>query len=227
MSAKTFWKAVTHSLFILGSFTVASPSFAVSVNLGNFTPRGDVGITPTQATITNAYPQTPQISDDGGTNYNVSGNQPLSPFQLETSLGLGAGTLGLDVAEGSAISIFRNFQAGDVFSFNSNFQTFDPQGLDRAFVSIVNSTTNAVITSLTLGNSTFNYTFPTANNYTVGIGVVDVGSNGIPDATGSSRLTVSNANVTPVPEPLTILGSVTALGLGANMRRRFGKTKSR
>lgn len=219
MSAKTFWKAVTHSLFILGSFTVASPSFAAGVNLGNFTRSGDVGnVTPTQATITNAFPGG---SDDGGTNYNVSGNEPLLPYQLETSLGLSPGTLGPDVAEGSAISIVKNFQAGDVFSFNSNFQTFDTPGFDRAFVSIVNSTTNAVITPLTLGNSTFNYTFPTANNYTIGIGVVD----GQSDVTGSSRLTVSNANVAPVPEPLTILGSITALGLGANMRRRFGKSR--
>ena len=218
MSAKTFWNAVAHSFFILSSFAVASPSFAVGVNLGNFTRSGDVGnVTPTQATITNAFPGG---SDDGGTNYNVSGNQPLSPYQLENSLGLRPGALGLDVAEGSAISIVRNFQAGDVFSFNSNFQTFDVPGYDRAFVSIVNSATNAVITPLTLGNSTFNYTFPTANNYTIGIGVVD-GQN---DTVGSSRLTVSNANTAPVPEPLTILGSVTALGLGANMRRRFGKT---
>ena len=217
MSAKTFWQAVTHSLFIFSSFTVASPSFAVSVNLGNFITEGDVGnVTPTQATITNAYPGG---SDDGGTNYNVSGNQPFLPYKLETSLGLTAGALGLDVAEGSAISIVRNFQAGDVFSFNSNFKTFDTPGFDRAFVSIVNSTTNAVITPLTLGNSTFNYTFPNSNNYTVGIGVVD----GHNDVIGSSILTVSNANVAPVPEPLTILGSVTALGLGANMRRRFGK----
>jgi hypothetical protein len=220
MSAKTFWNVVAHSFFILSSFAVASPSFAVGVNLGSVNRNGDVGnVTPTQATITNAFPGG---GDDGGTNYNVSGNQPVSPYRLETSLGLNAGALGLDVAEGSAISFVRSFQAGDVFSFNSNFQTFDTPGFDRAFVSIVNSTTNAVITPLTLGNSTFNYTFPTANNYTIGIGVVD----GHNDATGSSRLTVSNANIAPVPEPLTILGSVTALGLGANLRRRFGKTKS-
>ncbi|MDF5722389.1 MAG: PEP-CTERM sorting domain-containing protein [Rhizonema sp. PD37] len=219
MSAKTFWNTVAHSLFILGSFTIASPSFAVSVNLRSVRTIGDVGnVTPTQATITNAYPGG---VDDPGTNYNVSGNQPLLPYQLETSLGLTAGALGLNAAEGSAISFARNFQAGDVFSFNSNFQTFDTVNVDRAFVSIVNSATNAVITPLTLGNSTFNYTFPTANNYTIGVGVVDVN-----DFVGSSRLTVSNANVAPVPEPLTILGSVTALGLGANMRRRFGKTKS-
>ncbi|MBP5973080.1 PEP-CTERM sorting domain-containing protein [Brasilonema sp. CT11] len=217
MSAKTFWKTVALGLFSLSSITIAKPSFAAGIDLGSFNKTGDVGnVTPTQATITNAYPDG---SDDGGTNYNVSGNQPVGPLRLESSLGLSAGALGLDVAEGSAISILRNFQAGDVFSFNSNFQTFDTPGFDRAFVSIVNSTTNAVITPLTLGNSTFNYTFSATGNYTVGIGVVD----GRNDVTGSSRLTVSNANVAPVPEPLTILGSLTALGLGANMRRRFGK----
>jgi hypothetical protein len=219
MSAKIFWKTVAFSLFSLSSITVAKPSFAVSVDLRNFTSTGDVGnVTAGQATITNAYSGG---SDDGGTNYNVSGNQPVGPFQLETSLGLSPGSLGLDVAEGSAISILRNFQTGDVFSFNSNFQTFDDPGFDRAFVSIVNSTTGSIITPLTLGNSTFNYTFSATGNYTIGIGVID-GQN---DATFSSRLTVTNANVAPVPEPLTILGSLTALGLGANMRRRFSNSK--
>ncbi|MBW4592328.1 MAG: PEP-CTERM sorting domain-containing protein [Brasilonema angustatum HA4187-MV1] len=217
MSAKTFWKTVALGLFSLSSITIAKPSFAVSVDLRSFNKGGDVGnVTPTQATITNAYAD----GSDDATNYNVSGNQPVGPFRLESSLGLSPGTLGTDVAEGSAISILRNFQAGDVFSFNSNFQTFDTVNPDRAFVSIVNSTTSPVIIPLTLGNSTFNYTFPTANNYTVGIGVVDVN-----DYVGSSRLIVSNANVAPVPEPLTILGSLTALGLGANMRRRFGKSR--
>ncbi|MBW4627969.1 MAG: PEP-CTERM sorting domain-containing protein [Brasilonema octagenarum HA4186-MV1] len=223
MSAKTFWKTVALGLFSLSSITIAKPSFAASVDLRSFNRGGDVGnVTPTQATITNAYADG---GDDGGTNYNVSGNQPLFPYQLETFLGLSPGSLGLDIAEGSAISILRNFQAGDVFSFNSNFQTFDDPGIDRAFVSIVNSTTGSVITPLTLGNSTFNYTFSTAGNYTIGIGVVDGPFNGLPDATFSSRLIVSNANVAPVPEPLTILGSLTALGLGANMRRRFGKAR--
>ena len=58
-------------------------------------------------------------------------------------------------------------------------------------------------------------------------GVVPENPNGynIEGLTSSSRLIVTNTNVAPVPEPLTILGSVTALALGANMQRRFGKSR--
>jgi hypothetical protein len=63
--------------------------------------------------------------------------------------------------------------------------------------------------------------FSTAGNYDIGIGVVDVG-----DSIGQSTLSVSNANLIPanvqsVPEPATVLGSLTALGFGIKMMRRY------
>jgi hypothetical protein len=225
MSAKTLLKsllkrssrkAVVFSLFSLGSFTITFPSFAVSVNLSSGGSRGDVSVVGGQTTLTNA---TVGGGDDGGTNYNVSGNNPVVlPFQLETFLGVAPGALGTDAAEGSAIrTILPNVSAGDVLSFNSNFSIFDNFNTDRAFVTIVNSINNLVI-PLTTGSSTFSYTFSSADTYTVGVGVIDVNED-----IGSSRLQVSDANLQPVPEPLTILGSLSALGFGLGMRRRFRK----
>jgi hypothetical protein len=227
MSAKTLLKslvkrssrkAVILSLFSLGSLTIASPSFAASLDVGSWTRSGDVSQTPGQATLTNAARDG---SDDINANpnniVNVSGNPPTDPnlgiSPLETFLGVTQGTLGLDATEGSAIKTALNVMAGDLFTFDSNFISNDVPGRDRAFVTIGNS-----LIPLT-SNSRFSYTFTTAGNYNVGIGVVDGGNNVI----RSSRLSVSNANLEPVPEPLTILGSLTALGFGAGLRQRFRK----
>ena len=68
---------------------------------------------------------------------------------------------------GSAIkSTFTNINAGDVFSFNWNFTSADT---DQAFVTINNN-----VQTLT-DNSLYSYTFTSAGNYNIGIGVVDTG----------------------------------------------------
>lgn len=234
MSAKTLLKflgkrsskkAVAISLFSLGSLTIASPSFAASLDVGSWTRSGDVSQTPGQATLTNAFPGG---LDDTAANpnniSNVSGSEPTFISNLETFLGVNQGALGLDATEGSAIQTALNITGGDVFSFDWNFLTNDDPGLDRAFVTIVNSALGNSVIPLT-GSSRFSYTFTTAGNYNIGIGVVDANA-GDPigaGTSGSSRLIVSNANVEPVPEPLTILGSLSALGFGLGMRRRFRK----
>ncbi len=228
MSAKTLLKslvkrsskkAVAISLFSLSSFTLASPSFAASLDVGSWTRSGDVSQTPGQATLTNAFPGGVDDTAANPNNIsNVSANQPTFISNLETFLGVNQGALGLDATEGSAIQTPLSIMAGDVFSFDSNFLTNDDPGFDRAFVTIVNSTIGNSVIPVT-GNSRFSYTFTTAGNYNVGIGVVDGGN----DFTRSSRLSVSNANLEPVPEPLTILGSLSALGFGAGLRRRFRK----
>lgn len=228
MSAKTLLKslvkrsskkAVAISLFSLSSFTLASPSFAASLDVGSWTRSGDVSQTPGQATLTNAFPGGVDDTAANPNNIsNVSGSEPTFISNLETFLGVNQGALGLDATEGSAIQTPLSIMAGDVFSFDSNFISNDDPGFDRAFVTIVNSAIGNSVIPVT-GNSRFSYTFTTAGNYNVGIGVVDGGN----DFTRSSRLSVSNANLEPVPEPLTILGSLSALGFGAGLRRRFRK----
>ncbi len=232
MSAKTLLKslvkrssrkAVVFSLFGLSSFAVASPSFAASVNLSNFTSSGDVGnVTPSQATLTNAFPGGGDDTLNGIPNnpnniVNVSGVNPTDIGDLETFLGVSQGFLGLDATEGSAIrtSTPLSFLAGDVFSFDYNFVTNDNPGFDRAFVTIG----SLPRFDLLQGSGSFNYTFTTASNSNIGIGVVD----GNRDFTRSSRLSVANANIQPVPEPLTILGSGIAAGFGVVLKRKQAK----
>lgn len=202
-------KAVALSILSLGSFTVADPSYAVSINFdtSNWDALGDVLQSPSQAQLTNSA----GANDDNGIDRRVSGNTAVDTFSLERFLGFNAGTLDVNSTEGSAIArTFNNVMAGDAISFNVGFDFLDPG--DRAFVAIGNQ-----ISYLTT-NTTFNYTFPTAGNFNVGIGILD-----FTDFNNSSKVTVSNGNFQPVPEPLTILGSMTALSLGVTMRQRFRK----
>lgn len=224
MSAKTLLKslvkrssrkAVVFSVFGLSSFTVASPSFAASVNLSNFTSSGDVGnVTPSQVTLTNALSDGSDDISNPNNIVNVSGVEPTGIGALETFLSVSQGFLGLDATEGSAIrtSTPLSFLAGDIFSFDYNFVTNDNPGNDRAFVTIDSLPRFDLVGS----SGSFNYTFTTASNSNIGIGVVD-GNN---DFTVSSRLSVRNANIQPVPEPLTILGSAIAAGFGVMLKRK-------
>ncbi|MGI8499871.1 MAG: PEP-CTERM sorting domain-containing protein [Hassallia sp.] len=230
MSAKTLLKslvkrssrkAVVFSLFGLSSFAVASPSFAASVNLSNFTSSGDVGnVTPSQATLTNAIRGGGDDVINPNNIVNVSGVEPTEIGALETFLGVSQGFLGNDpgsnATQGSAIrtSTPLSFLAGDAFSFDYNFVTNDTPGFDRAFVTIG----SLPRFDLLQGSNSFNYTFTTASNSNIGIGVVDVN-----DTVVSSRLSVANANIQPVPEPLTILGSGIAAGFGVMLKRKQAK----
>ncbi|MEC4813125.1 MAG: PEP-CTERM sorting domain-containing protein [Scytonema sp. PMC 1069.18] len=211
-------KVVTFGLFGLGSVTIASPAFAASIDLSNFQTSGDVGnVTPDQATITNAVsssnPQYPDDFDGSGNpvNYNVSGSEPTYISDLETFLGVSQGALGLDATEGSAIRTANpiSFLAGDTFSFDFDFVTNDDPGSDFAFVTIGSSILSAT-------GSRFEYIFPTAGSFNIGIGVIDGN-----DTARSSQLVVRNADVKPVPEPLTIMGSLTAIGMGVRLRQRL------
>lgn len=206
-------QAVVFSFLSLSSFTIASPSFAASLDLSNWDKSGDVFAVPSQATLTNAFSD----GSDDADNYNVSSNDPTYINSLETFLGLNSGNLALDTTEGSAIKKALNVLAGDVISFDYSFLTYDTFSSDRAFVTVSNS-----VIPLT-GNSSFSYTFATSGIYNVGIGVVDVD-----DTFGSSTLSITNALVTngnpqSVPEPMTTLGSILAGGFGLILKRKHIK----
>ncbi|MEA5502280.1 PEP-CTERM sorting domain-containing protein [Halotia wernerae UHCC 0503] len=197
----------TVSLLSLGSLSLASPSYAVNLDLTSWNTIGDVNpIASDQAILNSGTINT--VSTGGGTG------------SLEEFLDVPAGSLDPDPDNfvfstfGSAIkTTFTGIQTGDVFDFNWDFSTSDT---DSAFVTINNS-----VIPLAASGNVFKYSFTNAGNYNVGIGIIDVG-----DSIGGSQLTVSNANLKPVPEPLTILGSLTALSFGVAMRRRFGKKNS-
>lgn len=201
-------QAIFFSFLSLSSFTIASPSFAASLDLSSWDKSGDVFAVPSQATLTNAFSD----GSDDADNYNVSSNDPTYINSLETFLGLNSGDLGLDATEGSAIKKALNVLAGDIINFDYSFLTYDTFSSDRAFVTISNS-----VIPLT-GTSPFSYTFATSGIYNIGIGIVDVN-----DSFGSSTLSLTNVSVTnanpqPVPEPLTTLGSILAGGFGVMLK---------
>ncbi|GAA6622121.1 PEP-CTERM sorting domain-containing protein [Scytonema sp. NUACC26] len=203
-------KVVALTILGLSNFAVASPSHAagISFDTSDWDAIGDVSQSSSQAQLTNAFDAT----DDGGTDRRVSGKSAVETFDIETFLGFTPGTLDTNFTEGSAIArTFNNVMAGDVISFDLGFDTLDSG--DRAFVAIDNQI------SYQTTNTSFRHTFSTPGNFKVSIGILDFN-----DFTNSSRLTVRNGNLQPVPEPLTILGSMTALGLGVSLRQRFRKS---
>ena len=122
---------------------------------------------------------------------------------LETFLGFTPGSLDVDTTFGSAIKQTLNFNAGDRFSFD---WTFNIDSQDQAFVAI-----NNAIQVLSTGSS-YSHTFATAGNYQVAMGVVDFF-----DSTGSSTLTLSNAQIQPVPwetDALPVVGTTLLFGIG-------------
>jgi hypothetical protein len=193
------------SMAAIGSLALAQPAQSASLDLTNWDRIGDVQSTASQANLTNAYGD----GLDDTINRNLSSFNPLEINTLENALTLPLETLGLDAVEGSAIkTIFNNVKVGDRFSFNWNFQPFGTPNTDRAFVTINNTLFNLT------GTNPFSYTFTGAGNYRVAIGIVDVD-----DATGSSKLTVNNADLTAVPTPALLPGLI-ALGLRSGVKRR-------
>lgn len=213
-AAHSFKQIVTQmgvmGVVAIGSLALAQPAQAASLNLSTWNAFGDVLSTSAQAQITNAA----NIGDGGDNdaiNQNLSGNSALLIDALENNLPLGLGTIDADEAtEGSAIqTTLIGVMAGDKFSFNWSFKTFDTRFIDRAFVTI-----NDTLFNLTGPNPLFSYTFTGAGNYRIAIGVVDV-----VDVTNSSILTVNNANFTAVPTPALLPGLI-ALGLRSGLKRR-------
>jgi hypothetical protein len=207
----------------IGTLVLAHPAQAAKLNLGSWSSFGDVVSTSAQAQLTNAVNPATGFGDDDfigldPINRNISGRNPLylATEPLEPYLTLSQGALGLDAVEGSAIQTVLNVMAGDKFSFDWNFTTFDSLNIDRAFVAInnvVNKLVDNKATTLT-GSGPFSYTFTGAGSYRIAIGLFDV-----KDAFSSSVLTVSNANIAAVPTP-AILPGLIALGLGASAKRR-------
>ncbi|MCM0593809.1 MAG: PEP-CTERM sorting domain-containing protein [Gloeotrichia echinulata DEX184] len=198
---KSLFTAGATSLLSLGTLAIANPTYAASIDLSNWGTIGDTIVNNSQAAI-----------NSGTVNTALAGGGTGS---IEDFLGISAGSLDpvgstFGATQGSAIKkTFTSINAGDVFRFNWNFATSDT---DSAFVTINNS-----VIPLT-GSTPFSYSFATAGNYNIGIGVVDV-----EDTIGNSTLTVSDADLQAVPEPMTILGSAVALLFGTVMRLRLTK----
>ncbi|WP_413199591.1 PEP-CTERM sorting domain-containing protein [Nostoc piscinale] len=208
---------LTNTLLVAGTgaafiFT-ASPSPAAVINISDFTEWesiGNVHLSGEQAAL---------FTGDG-----------VSDTNLENFLGLASGTLdtfnGQNVTDGSAIKNTLTVQAGDVLTFDWHFQAGDylPYN-DFSFYSIGTSL-NRLADVLQVGNfgqtaSRTAYTFTTGGTYTIGFGVVNTFDRFSGDRFSGSNLTVrSSRNDEPVPEPMTIVGSLVAGAFGVALRHK-------
>ncbi|QSJ14491.1 PEP-CTERM sorting domain-containing protein [Nostoc sp. UHCC 0702] len=201
----------TNKLLIAGAGATfvfaASPSQAVVINPTNFTGWQSVGNV--------------SLSDQGAS---LSSTVGVSDTDIETFLGLDAGALDSinfeDATNGSAIKNTFTVESGDVLTFDWRFQTSDylPYN-DFSFYSIGSSVSKLADVQQVgdYGNTTSqtSYTFTTAGTYTVGFGVVNSR-----DTAVNSNLNVGVVPDGVVPEPITILGSLTAGAFGVVLRRK-------
>jgi hypothetical protein len=229
------------ALVTVASLTIINPSAVRAFNVSNGSfETGDFSgwETAGQTTVENSdFGTAPADGIYQAVLETLQDTTDFSGSQLETFLGLSAGELtNWGATEGSAIKQEITVNAGDVLTFSWNFLTDDPlneQYNDFGFFSITGSSTRLgdtySPTSLSFsrlaqetGYQPFSYTFASAGTYTLGFGVVDVDRDGGGDTSVNSALLVDNVNVESVPEPFTILGTLTALGFGAkflSMRR--------
>lgn len=242
---------LTASLLSFFSLTFASSSYAASIDLTNSSTVdtfGDVLIQSSdEAWLTNASTKDSDgdgnpFDDDANVDYNVSGDDPISSILLEIDLGLNPFSLTSfpQSFEGSAgLIISLDVITGDTLSFDWNFltnqDTPDTDNNDYAFVTIgdsiirladtnsgsflpgINAPGTAVFTEQT-GIQSFTHTFNMTGTVNVGFGVIDIG-----DFITSSALSVENVQLTPIPEPLTILGAGTAIGFGGLFKKKLSK----
>jgi hypothetical protein len=188
--------------------TLAALLMAASFTTQAQVALGDVAVGDNTVTITTAGPD----------ERTASGTDALWIDDLEISLALPGYSLGSDAFEGSAYRQSLTAAAGSTFSFSWTLNTdaFDAKFTDRAFAVINGNVLTLGSVAAGTVSGRFSHTFATAGLYTVSLGVVDVN-----DTTGISSLSVSNVNVSAVPEPETYALLLAGLGLmGAVARKR-------
>jgi hypothetical protein len=167
-----------------GAIAFSTPAYSINVDLSTFDAIGDV-------TNNNTVIQSGTVDT-------------VDVDALESFLGFTPGSLDpVTTYYGSAIKKTFSFNAGDQFSFDW-VSSIDNQ--DQAFVAI-----NNAIQVLSTGSS-YSYTFATAGNYQVAMGVIDLF-----DSTGPSTLTLSNAQIQAVPwetDALPVVGTTLLFGIG-------------
>lgn len=223
------------SFFASSSLVFTNPAQAVSVNLGSWTTVGDVNAIGNQADFSTASSTTADDFPQAAGTFNYSGNNPVAGGgAIETAVGVNPGELDndfFDVAtEGSAIASNLNVRKGDRLIFDWNFLTNDifsdyaffvANGVITRLADVSDASNSSSFFDSETGTRTFSYTFANDGNFQVGIGVTDIG-----DFNSTSALQISNAQIEPVPEPLTILGTTVAAGFGVMFRRKRSKKKA-
>ncbi len=196
--------------------TTAHQALAAPVDLTTWTGLGDTLVTASAAKVTTAFEEAGQLSS--GALYIGDLESGLSPMS-----GILGSALGSEALEGSALLQSFNFASNARISFNWALGTenFDAGFADLAFVLIdgvlLQPLANVALSELS-GFFTYNFT---AGAHTLAFGVVDVN-----DFTGVSTLSVSNLDVSLVPEPGSLALLLAGLGLVAVQSRRRSSTSA-
>jgi hypothetical protein len=170
--------------------TTAMSALAQSADLHTWTAAGDVVVDhASSARLTTAY------ADEAP----LSAGAALLFDELELALSLPAGSLAADTIEGAGLQLSFAAAAGTTLRFDWRLSTvdFDAQQADRAFVLIDGNLLAPLgtVSDSAVGDH-FSHTFASAGPHALAIVVMDVAT-----ADRVSTLTVSNFNVSVVPEP--------------------------
>ena len=190
--------------------TTATQALAAPVDLTTWTGLGDTLVIASTAKVTTAVDEEGQLSSGA-----------LYIDDLESGLSTASGTLGFDALEGSALLQSFNFTSNARVSFNWALGTenLHPFIADLAFV-LIDGVLLQPLASASVADQSgvFTYNF-TTGAHTMAFGVVD-----LIDFIGVSTLSVSNLEVSLVPEPGSLALLLAGLGLVMHQARRRSAT---
>ena len=186
----------------------AAPALAQSASLQDWSALGDVVVdSAVTSRLTTAY------LDEAP----LSASHALPYYDLEPALSVLAGSLAGDTIEGSGLRQSFVATAGTRLQFDWQLSTdaFNPAQADRAFVLIDDGALEALgeVAANTVSGR-YSYTFTSAGSHALALVVMDVNT-----ADGVSTLTLSNFNISAVPEPGSDAMLLLGLGLLAGVAR--------
>jgi hypothetical protein len=188
-----------------------------SAGLTGWTVKGDAVTSGGTLMLTTAA----TVEDDAS--LNLSGNSALDVNVLGPAAGVAPSAFDLAAGlptgaayEGTLVQQSFVAAAGQTLSFSWFFSTPETTLQDHAFV-VLNGQVNTLATGTNVGNTinTFSRTFTQSGPVLLSFGVVDT-----EDFSVVSKLSISNVQITAVPEPAAWLLMVLGAGVICQRRRR-------